>query len=156
MSSRLDWVPGYHSFHMSINQKSGRQTFRRRFVSGSLFVSPWPAECYLQIETKIEPDLRSLSLKNVLFTQEPMGSWFTLFEQLFQLLLYMRLFTAPTGKKDLLLLFFGASSGITFWHDKKDQGRYTTSALLVKQISALQLAFLQLNEKEKRFFNKRS
>ena len=68
----------------------------------------------------------------------------------------MRLFTAPTGKKDLLLLFFGASSGITFWHDKKDQGRYTTSALLVKQISALQLAFLQLNEKEERFFNKRS
>ena len=27
---------------MSINQKSGRQTFRRRFVSGSLFVSPCP------------------------------------------------------------------------------------------------------------------
>ena len=47
-------------------------------------------------------------------------------QQLFLLLLYMRLFTAPTGKKDLLLLFFGASSGITFWHDKKDQGRYTT------------------------------
>ena len=47
-------------------------------------------------------------------------------QQLFLLLLYMRLFTAPTGKKDLLLLFFGASSGITFWHDKKDQGWYTT------------------------------
>ena len=43
---------------MSINQKSGRQTFRRRFVSGSLFVSPYPPECYLQSETKIEPDLR--------------------------------------------------------------------------------------------------
>ena len=43
---------------MSINQKSGRQTFRRRFVSGSLFVSPCPPECYLQSETKIEPDLR--------------------------------------------------------------------------------------------------
>ena len=42
---------------MSINQKSGRQTFRRRFVSGSLFVSPCPPECYLQSETKIEPDL---------------------------------------------------------------------------------------------------
>ena len=41
---------------MSINQKSGRQTFRRRFVS--LFVSPCPPECYLQSETKIEPDLR--------------------------------------------------------------------------------------------------
>ena len=43
---------------MSINQKSGRQTFRRRFVSGSLFVSPCLPECYLQSETKIEPDLR--------------------------------------------------------------------------------------------------
>ena len=43
---------------MSINQKSGRQTFRRRFVSGSLFVSPCPPECYLQSETKVEPDLR--------------------------------------------------------------------------------------------------
>ena len=43
---------------MSINQNSGRQTFRRRFVSGSLFVSPCPPECYLQSETKIEPDLR--------------------------------------------------------------------------------------------------
>ena len=43
---------------MSVNQKSGRQTFRRRFVSGSLFVSPCPPECYLQSETNIEPDLR--------------------------------------------------------------------------------------------------
>ena len=43
---------------MSINQKSGRQTFRRRFVSGSLFVSPCPPECNFQSETKIEPDLR--------------------------------------------------------------------------------------------------
>ena len=43
---------------MSINQKSGRQTFCRRFVSGSLFVSPCPPECYLQSETKTEPDLR--------------------------------------------------------------------------------------------------
>ena len=42
---------------MSINQKSGRQTFRRRFVSGPLFVSPCRPECYLQSETKIEPDL---------------------------------------------------------------------------------------------------
>ena len=33
---------------MSINQRSGRQTFRRRFVSGSLFVSPCPPECSLQ------------------------------------------------------------------------------------------------------------
>ena len=48
---------------MSINQKSGRQTFRRRFVSGSLFVSPCPPECYLQSETKIEPDLRLSWLK---------------------------------------------------------------------------------------------
>ena len=43
---------------MSITQKRRRQTFRRRFVSGSLFVSPCPAECSLQSETKIEPDLR--------------------------------------------------------------------------------------------------
>ena len=43
---------------MSINQKSRWQTFRRRFVSGSVFVSPCPPECYLQSETKIEPDLR--------------------------------------------------------------------------------------------------
>ena len=42
----------------SINQKSGRQTFRRRFVSGSLFVSPCLPECYLQSKMKIEPDLR--------------------------------------------------------------------------------------------------
>ena len=27
-------------------------------VSGSLFVSPCPPECYLQSETKTEPDLR--------------------------------------------------------------------------------------------------
>ena len=33
---------------MSINQKSGRKTFRRRFVSGSVFVSPCPPECYYQ------------------------------------------------------------------------------------------------------------
>ena len=37
---------------MSINQNSGRKTFRRRFVSGSLFVLPCPPECYLQSETK--------------------------------------------------------------------------------------------------------
>ena len=43
---------------MSINGKSGRKTFRRRFVSGSLFVSPCPPECNFQSETKIEPDLR--------------------------------------------------------------------------------------------------
>ena len=45
---------------MSINLKSGLQMFRRKFVSGSLFVSPCPPECYLQSETKIEPDLRSI------------------------------------------------------------------------------------------------
>ena len=41
---------------MSINQKSGGQTFRRRFVSGSVFVSPYPPEGYLKSETEIEPD----------------------------------------------------------------------------------------------------
>ena len=47
---------------MSMNQKRGRTTFRRRltFVSGSLFVSPCPPECYFENETKIEPDLRLL------------------------------------------------------------------------------------------------
>ena len=43
---------------MSINQKSGQKMFHRRFVSGSLFVSPCPPECNFQSETKIEPDLR--------------------------------------------------------------------------------------------------
>ena len=43
---------------MPISQRSGRQTFCRRLVPGSLFVSPCPPECYLQSETKIEPDLR--------------------------------------------------------------------------------------------------
>ena len=44
---------------MSINQKRGQQLFCKRFVSGSLFISPCPVpECYLQSETKIEPDLR--------------------------------------------------------------------------------------------------
>ena len=43
---------------MSINQKSGRKTFRRRFVSGFFFVSPCPPECNFQSETNIEPDLR--------------------------------------------------------------------------------------------------
>ena len=43
---------------MSINQKSGRQTFCRRFVSGFIFVSPYPPECYLQNERKTEPDVR--------------------------------------------------------------------------------------------------
>ena len=41
---------------MSINQKSGRKTFRRRFVSGSIFDSPCPPGCYFQSETKKEPD----------------------------------------------------------------------------------------------------
>ena len=52
---------------MSINQKSGWRTFRRRFVSGSLFVSPCSPECYLQSETKIEPDLRLVRIMNLRF-----------------------------------------------------------------------------------------
>ena len=40
---------------MSMNPKRGRQAFRRRFVSGSLLVSPCSPECDLQSETKIEP-----------------------------------------------------------------------------------------------------
>ena len=38
----------------------GGKRFRRRFVSGSLFVSLCPPECNFQSETKIEPDLRLL------------------------------------------------------------------------------------------------
>ena len=52
--SNSDWL----ILQMSINQKSGRQTFRRRFVSGSLFVSSYPPQCNFQSETKIEPGLR--------------------------------------------------------------------------------------------------
>ena len=52
--SNFDWLIR----QMSINQKSGRKTFRIRFVSGSFFVSPCPRECYLPSEMKIEPDLR--------------------------------------------------------------------------------------------------
>ena len=51
--SSFGWLIG----QMSINQKSGREKFRRRFVSGSIFVSPYPPECYFQSETKIEPDI---------------------------------------------------------------------------------------------------
>ena len=65
---------------MSINQKSGRQTFRRRFVS--LFVSPCPPESYLQSETKIEPDLRlrsqlRFSLPSIIITITSNEPWNT-------------------------------------------------------------------------------
>ena len=107
---------------MSINQKSWQQAFRR-----ALFVLPCPLECYLQMETKIEPDLKMYYLPRNLWAPDYYITILSIsHQQLFLLLLYMRLFTAPTGKKDLLLLFFGASSGITFWHEKKDQGLYTT------------------------------
>ena len=52
---------GWPIQQMSINPKSGWQTFRRRFVSGSLFVSPYPPECYLQNKMKIKPDLRLIT-----------------------------------------------------------------------------------------------
>ena len=52
---------GWLIWQMSINEKSGRKTFRRRVVSGSLFVSPCPPECNFQSETKIEPDRRLCS-----------------------------------------------------------------------------------------------
>jgi len=47
---------------LSINQKREGQTFRKRFVSGCFFVSPCPPECYVQGETKIEPDIRLIIL----------------------------------------------------------------------------------------------
>ena len=60
--SNFDWM----ILQMSINQKSGRQAFRRRFASGSLFVSPCPRKCYLQSETKIKPYLRLRYIRKVL------------------------------------------------------------------------------------------
>ena len=72
--------------HMSIysanvnQQKSGRQTFRTRFVSGSIFASPCPPACYLQSETKIEPDLRLLITDLVvLYFLKPFNSIVSLF-----------------------------------------------------------------------------
>ena len=53
---------------MSINQKSGWQTLRRRFVSGSLSVSPCPPECHFQSETKMKPDLSLQIIKNLRHT----------------------------------------------------------------------------------------
>ena len=38
--------------------KSGRKMFRRRFVSGTILVSPCTLERYFQSKMKIEPDLR--------------------------------------------------------------------------------------------------
>ena len=52
---------------ISVNQKSGWKTFRRRSVPGSLFVSPCPLECILQSKTKIEPDLRLVLVRQQLF-----------------------------------------------------------------------------------------
>ena len=114
--------------------KVGSRRFVEGLPSGSLFVSPCLPECYLQIETKTEPDLKSLSVKNVLQCIYPGAYGLLIYpilsishQQLSPLLLYMGLFTAPTWKKDLLLFSFGSSSGVTFWHDKKQsQGRYTT------------------------------
>ena len=65
---------------MLINQKIGRQTFRRRFVS--LLVLPCPPECYLQRETKIEPDLRlrsqlRFSLLSIIITISSNEPWST-------------------------------------------------------------------------------
>ena len=53
---------------MLINQKSGRKTFCRRFVSGSLFVSPCPPECNFKSETKKEPDLRLMQTRKTFST----------------------------------------------------------------------------------------
>ena len=70
--SNFDWLIR----QMSINQKSGRQTFRRRFVSSFLFVSPCSPECHFQSETKIEPDLRlKLEDSGFLETLWHLSSW---------------------------------------------------------------------------------
>ena len=47
--SNFDWLIR----QLSINQKSGRQTFRRRFVSGSVFVSPCHPECCYKAKRKL-------------------------------------------------------------------------------------------------------
>ena len=44
----------------------GGRRFVEEFVSGSLFVSPCPPECYLQSETKIEPHLRLFLSENAI------------------------------------------------------------------------------------------
>ena len=83
--------------HMSIKQKSGRQTFRRRFVSGSLFVSPCPPECYLQRETKIEPYLRLRENRKTENDQEkrPFFFYFSNFEARFKNIYKKVLYTVP-------------------------------------------------------------
>ena len=50
----------------TVHIKSVRKTFGRKFVSGSLFVSPCQPECNFQSETKTEPDLR---LRNIMMLE---------------------------------------------------------------------------------------
>ena len=82
---------------MSINQKSGRQTFRRRFVSGSLFVSPCPPECYLQSETKIEPYLRLRENRKTENDQEKRSFFFIflILKPASKIYIYKILYTVP-------------------------------------------------------------
>ena len=85
---------------MSINQKSGRQTFRRKFVSGSLFVSPCPTECNFQSETKIEPDLRlGFSLIEVSLYLRPRE------DKVAHSLLVLRLYFGPLKTVTILVTF---------------------------------------------------
>ena len=52
---------GWLIHQLSINQKSRRQAFRRRFVSGCVFVSPCPPECYLFVIYKAKQKLSLIS-----------------------------------------------------------------------------------------------
>ena len=59
---------------MSINQKSGRQTFRRTIVSGSIFRFALPAGMFHRAsETKIEPDRRLDLRENILSEMRAIG-----------------------------------------------------------------------------------
>ena len=49
---------GWFSKYINQSKKWAQTLSRKRFVSGSLFVSPCSPECYLQSETKTEPDLK--------------------------------------------------------------------------------------------------
>ena len=69
---------------MSINQKSGRQTFRRRFVSGSVFVSPCPPECYYKSKPKLSliSGYRSIGMAPHQVTEKTVpGVWSKLYGQ---------------------------------------------------------------------------
>ena len=117
--SNLGWLIR----QMSINQKSGRKTFRRRFVSGSFFVSPCPPECYLQSETKIEPDLRLQKVKH----HVQLGNQETSFGSVYMIQNYFTLFhrnSCLTFKLTTASVFWtGCNSIIKLQNQTRSQSR---------------------------------